>query len=101
NATVLVGTVIDPEMTDEMRVTVVVTGIDGKNLIDDDITPSAAALGVSPEPRVDYHKLDRPAVLRKKNTPVSSKPAEYVDQDVEYLDIPAFLRRKEKADTRN
>ena len=39
NATVVVGTVIDPEMTDEMRVTVVVTGIDGKNLIDDDITP--------------------------------------------------------------
>ena len=101
NATVVVGTVIDPEMTDEMRVTVVVTGIDGKNLIDDDISPSVAAVGVAPEPRVDYHKLDRPAVLRKKSAPTSSKPAEYVDQDVEYLDIPAFLRRKEKTDTRN
>ncbi|OGT22968.1 MAG: cell division protein FtsZ, partial [Gammaproteobacteria bacterium RIFCSPHIGHO2_02_FULL_42_13] len=89
NATVVVGTVIDPEMTDEMRVTVVVTGIDGKNLIDDDISPSVAAVGVAPEPRVDYHKLDRPAVLRKKSAPTSSKPAEYVDQDVEYLDIPA------------
>ncbi len=99
HATVVVGTVIDPEMTDEMRVTVVVTGIDGRGDIEDS-APAETQKSLQTESHVDYHKLDRPTVMRKKSAPVTAKPAEYVDQDVEYLDIPAFLRRKEKAETR-
>ena len=106
NATVVVGTVIDPEMTDELRVTVVVTGLGGKGrIIGNDtsiniqkITPKEnAKVGSS----TDYRKLDKPTVLRNANaTNVNTDEADNLsatlDKNVEYLDIPAFLRREDK-----
>lgn len=95
-ATVVVGTVIDPEMSDELRVTVVATGLG---------EPVAA---VKPEPtkvvvdntrrsggQPDYAALDRPTVMRNQPAQRGSavqKPME--EKDMEYLDIPAFLRRQ-------
>ncbi len=91
-ATVVVGTVIDPEMTDELRVTVVATGLDGG--VD---MPLKVVENKQPEPKTasDYRQLDRPTVMRKTavaREAVASAPAE--DRDMEYLDIPAFLRRQ-------
>ena len=44
----------------------------------------------------DYEQLDRPAVVRKQ-AQTSSKPGSEHIPDVDYLDIPAFLRRREEA----
>jgi cell division protein FtsZ len=91
NATVVVGTVIDPELSDELRVTVVATGLGrGAEVIAD----QPVKLVVNKEPvanvEVDY---DRPTVLRNKpkNESGQSRNGEV---NMEYLDIPAFLRRQ-------
>lgn len=97
NATVVVGTVIDPEMTDELRVTVVVTGL-GKGLPNATGTESPMKLidslknDVNP---LDYHHLERPAVIRKNPVTAPKVLAELGAKEIDYLDIPAFLRRQE------
>lgn len=117
DATVVVGTVIDPSMTDELRVTVIVTGLGDirqRHLQPQQTQqPSLAAgkAGRLMETRrvdgsLDYQQLDRPAVLRKQ-TGVLSSPSlgtaikqtndlKTTTPDVDYLDIPAFLRRQEE-----
>lgn len=94
NATVVVGTVIDPDMSDELRVTVVVTGLgrQGEKIIDPKvkITDTTKRDGT-----VDYHKLERPTVMRNQPQEVKDIPAGEFDKNMEYLDIPAFLRRQE------
>ena len=91
-ATVVVGTVIDPEMTDELRVTVVATGLDGGVDIPLKVVENKQA---EPKTASDYRQLDRPTVMRKSapsREAVATAPVE--DRDMEYLDIPAFLRRQ-------
>jgi len=92
-ATVVVGTVIDPEMSDELRVTIVVTGLGAvyANPV------GSASLARAADGSLDYHQLERPTVLRKQGITATAKPV--VDSnaaDIEYLDIPAFLRRQEE-----
>lgn len=97
SATVVVGTVIDPEMSDELRVTVVVTGL-GKqqwSAIGDDkrdgVTKTTRRDGT-----LNMQKLDRPAYLRQQDMKRSTEDLENrISKDAEYLDIPAFLRRDE------
>ncbi|HEY7754282.1 MAG TPA: cell division protein FtsZ [Steroidobacteraceae bacterium] len=107
DATVVVGTVIEPEMKDELRVTVVATGL-GRTA-----TKAAAPAVSAPQPgaaarrhadvklvaaRVrqappDYSHLDRPAVQRHQaQRAVGDGLRAPVSEDV--LDIPAFLRRQ-------
>ncbi|WP_417765800.1 cell division protein FtsZ [Spongiibacter tropicus] len=94
DATVVVGTVIDPDMSDELRVTVVATGLDG-------IAQEAPLKVVESKPverASDYRKLDRPTIMRNQQAAAAREavPASPVveDKDMEYLDIPAFLRRQ-------
>ena len=90
NATVVVGTVIDPEMSDELRVTVVATGLgQGQAAIAEQPVKLVVNKTPAEEIEVDY---DRPTVLR--NQAKSESPAKRDDKDLEYLDIPAFLRRQ-------
>jgi cell division protein FtsZ len=100
DATVVVGTVIDPEMTEEMRVTVIVTGLgDARQRGQQQQAPNKARLVESRrlDGSLDYQQLERPAVLRKQAaTPAAAKQSTEVP-DVDYLDIPAFLRRQEEA----
>ena len=98
-ATVVVGTVIDPELRDEVRVTVIVTGLGRKQ------TSSGRSVhGSRLDGSIDYHQLEKPAVMRRHATSASTTHAaqkqstETVAQEVDYLDIPAFLRRKEEVD---
>ncbi len=91
NATVVVGTVIDPEMTDELRVTVVATGLgsterDGRQFKPRDMTKSDGT--------PDYHQLEKPTIIR--NQPAEKVSAEMDSKDIDYLDIPAFLRRQDE-----
>lgn len=93
NATVVVGTVIDPEMSEELRVTVVATGLGGEIAETPlKVVESKPADATNP----DYRNLDRPTVMRNNSqTAVAHDAAAPVGQkDMEYLDIPAFLRRQ-------
>ena len=91
DANVVVGTVIDSNMTDgELRVTMVATGL-GKDKVLADVPPVA----VKPESdgEIDYKKLERPTAIRQK---VVGDTVEVPDDkdSMEYLEIPAFLRRQ-------
>lgn len=95
NATVVVGTVIDPEMSEELRVTVVATGLGEMGDSPLKVVESKPVETASP----DYRNLDRPTVMRNNHQQaavaremVAAAPAE--EKDMEYLDIPAFLRRQ-------
>ncbi len=86
NAAVVVGTVIDPEMNDELRVTVVATGL-GKAE-----EKPVKLVHKNSNGAVDYAQYERPTIIRNKATP--DRAAARADEDMEYLDIPAFLRRQ-------
>ncbi|MEX2482355.1 MAG: cell division protein FtsZ [Gammaproteobacteria bacterium] len=90
NATVVVGTVIDPEMDDEIRVTVVATGIGGEMRAKEDAP--AAAPARKAEDDVDYKRFERPTVIRNRDE--RFHPDQAAENNTDYLDIPAFLRRQ-------
>eukprot|EP01059_Diplonema_ambulator_P036100 TRINITY_DN885_c0_g1_i6.p2 TRINITY_DN885_c0_g1~~TRINITY_DN885_c0_g1_i6.p2 ORF type:complete len:405 (+),score=-39.18 TRINITY_DN885_c0_g1_i6:1444-2658(+) len=112
NATVVVGTVVDPELTDELRVTVVATGLGGRkqkekenwgaSLEETPVStanmgaPSARGRASRPvrDERKNYRDLDRPAYLRRSNVRRDPQAIEE-EREFEYLDVPAFLRRDE------
>ena len=90
NALVVIGTTLDEEVKDELRVTVVATGLGQDNVrMERDMRLVAQASGSD----MDYKRFDMPTVMRKQ--PAKEKePVHDVDTDSEYLDIPAFLRRQ-------
>ena len=99
-ATVVVGTVIDPSLGDEVRVTVVATGLGGKmemRLVEPAAKPSEPAIQ-RPHAEVNY---DIPTTIRKGNTVLKASAQTAAHEavaepktDLDYLDIPAFLRRQ-------
>lgn len=101
-ATVKVGAVIDPDMADELHVTVVATGLGPRNekpvkVIDNTVQTVAAA---APAPRqqeqaaVNYRDLERPTVMRNQAHAAATAAKLNPQEDLDYLDIPAFLRRQ-------
>jgi len=101
-----VGTVIDPNITDELRVTVVATGlqnpIGSRASIHNHDIPTKVVVDntVRKSGQPDYSRLDKPTILRNHaatgSVSVRNKnPAVQMDDgELEYLDIPAFLRRQ-------
>jgi cell division protein FtsZ len=85
--------VIDPDLGEELKVTVVATGLGEParpNVIVDNTLTDDAMQG-----QVDYRKLDRPAYARHNAALKQDNLAEDLEkQDLDYLDIPAFLRRQ-------
>ena len=100
DATVVIGTVIEPEMTDELRVTVVATGLTHPSQAIEPVnkeTTTQAPEQKRPIPAVDYAELERPTIMRQQRQVVGSdlKSAEAEpERKQEFLDIPAFLRRQ-------
>src|ERR1035441_4034132 len=100
DATVVVGTVIDPEMTIQIRVTVGARGL-GNPAVGIASQPVGAAIAPPPTMRVvrqkspmaptDYAMLDKPTVQRQ-HTVGDGLRADVESEDL--LDIPAFLRRQ-------
>ncbi|HEY3850006.1 MAG TPA: cell division protein FtsZ [Steroidobacteraceae bacterium] len=108
DATVVVGTVIDPDMANQIRVTVVATGL-GKPVAR--VAPqsvqtamqAAMQTAIAPQPTMrvvrhkspmaptDYAILDKPTVQRQRAVGDGLR-AESESEDL--LDIPAFLRRQ-------
>jgi cell division protein FtsZ len=94
DATVVVGTVIDPELENQIRVTVVATGL-GR----------PAGVAQKPEIRViepprkvanggDYHDLERPTYQRRREQQRRVPESGDLLERGDLLDIPAFLRRQ-------
>jgi cell division protein FtsZ len=104
DATVVLGTVIDPDMANQIRVTVVATGL-GKPVARAAPQPMQTAMqaAVAPQPTMrvvrhkspmgptDYAILDKPTVQRQRAVGDGLR-AESESEDL--LDIPAFLRRQ-------
>lgn len=91
DATVVVGTVIDMEMADELRVTLVATGLGGETPVMAE-KPTVKLVEPESESQVQYENLERPTVLRNGTDDVRVEAKG--DYDLEYLDIPAFLRKQ-------
>ena len=93
DATVVIGTVIDPEISDEIRVTVVATGLGQASC---DVVGRAAAcrcyVAQTKGREPNYIELEKPAVQRKRA--VGDGMAAGSDTLEDLLDIPAFLRRQ-------
>ena len=89
DATVVVGTVIDPEMTDRIRVTVVATGLgqQAKNAE----SPMRIVRRSASQAEPNYQTLDKPTVQRKRAV---GDGLESAGTQEDLLDIPAFLRRQ-------
>jgi cell division protein FtsZ len=95
-AIVVMGTAIDENLKDELRVTVVATGLGAGGARQ---TAGQAAANpvraVPPRNRnggVDYEDLDKPTVLRKRASGDNFGTSGVFDDEM--LDIPAFLRRQ-------
>ena len=89
NATVVVGTVLDPEVTDELRVTVVATGIGAERKPDITLVKSGTSNRDDNGMRqMDGTRDDQPGKM------VVNADATQVKSDMDYLDIPAFLRKQ-------
>lgn len=95
SATVIVGTVYDEALEDNLRVTIVATGL-GKPVVRQHAKPLtvvAQKTGTDNAPlEVDYDVLDQPAVIRKRNRDATVEAMR--QSGVEMLDIPAFLRKQ-------
>ncbi len=99
DATVVLGTVIDPEMSNSIRVTVVATGL-GQPLgavMPPDIkvvTPTRAVAeeAVAGTDAPDYGAYQAPPAMRRRAAGDGLEPP--AEQSYDLLDIPAFLRRQ-------
>jgi cell division protein FtsZ len=91
DATVVVGTVIDPEMTDRIRVTVVATGLGQRAANAESPMRIVRRTQERAYAEPNYHTLDKPTVQRKRAVGDGLEDAGLHE---ELLDIPAFLRRQ-------
>ena len=89
-AIVVMGTAIDEELGDDLRVTVVATGL-GAQISASPDKPMKMVQRNSSTGEVDYDELNKPAVLRRKAVGDDRNVDAFDD---EMLDIPAFLRRQ-------
>ncbi|MDP6950889.1 MAG: cell division protein FtsZ [Arenicellales bacterium] len=90
DGTVVIGTVLDPEMEDELRVTMVATGIRKApqiSLVKDQ--------GVDDGSSGQEDDYDVPTVIRRRPRAAGDVDVQgNAAVDMDYLDVPAFLRRQ-------
>ena len=92
DATFVIGTVVDPEIGNSIRVTVVATGL-GEEIERQAVPPMqvVGATKAQPEAAVpNYKEFERPTTTRQQATAEQAAPAH---PEFDLLDIPAFLRR--------
>ena len=98
DATVVVGTVIDPEMSDTLKVTVVATGLEGAEsrpslkVVDAQRTNARATAASGKEVNYDLPPGRRGRVANASGVEETAMTTEAGGE--EYFDIPAFLRRQ-------
>jgi cell division protein FtsZ len=95
DAVIKIGMAIDPNLGDEIKVTVVATGMG--------LPPIQAKTPVKLMPKsmagqTNYDDLEKPAIMRQGNKSEGRETRfgaqTKKDIDLDYLDIPAFLRRQ-------
>lgn len=98
DAVIKIGMSINPELGDEIKVTVVATGMGLPSRIVK-VAPKATVgyINQNVAGEVSYEGLDKPTVMRQnkiegRETRFGAQPKK--DMDLDYLDIPAFLRRQ-------
>ncbi len=91
DATVVVGTVIDESMGDDLRVTLVATGIGEENVVTPQTVPES-------QPAVTDININRPRPESAQTTATASADSNAEIDNGRYdealLDVPAFLRRQ-------
>jgi cell division protein FtsZ len=95
-ATVIVGSVFDETMGDELRVTIVATGLGSPRAKQAKpvLVPQAQLrTGTHDIPSVDYRELEMPAVIRTGRHHAATVEA-MKQSGVDTLDIPSFLRKQ-------
>lgn len=93
NATVVIGTSLDPDMNDELRVTVVATGIGMDKRPEITLVTNKQAQ----QPVMDRYQQHGMAPLTREQKPVAkvvNDNAPQTAKEPDYLDIPAFLRKQ-------
>jgi cell division protein FtsZ len=96
DATVIVGTVIDETLADDLRVTMVATGL-GSPIARRDPKQQVTLVvkngtDAAPTELVNYADLEQPAVMRRRNRDATLEAMK--QSGVDLLDIPAFLRKQ-------
>jgi cell division protein FtsZ len=97
DATVVVGTVIDPDMTDSLKVTVVATGLRSTEARPTLTTVEPTVAARPATSGADYEDYDLPPGKRRQSTAsVDGQAAVKLDEDLDeqLFDVPAFLRRQ-------
>ncbi|EHX8356447.1 cell division protein FtsZ [Escherichia coli] len=93
NATVVIGTSLDPDMNDELRVTVVATGIGMDKRPEITLVTNKQVQ----QPVMDRYQQHGMALLTQEQKPVAkvvNDNAPQTAKEPDYLDIPAFLRKQ-------
>ena len=93
NATVVIGTSLDPDMNDELRVTVVATGIGMDKRPEITLVTNKQVQ----QPVMDRSQQHGMAPLTQEQKPVAkvvNDNAPQTAKEPDYLDIPAFLRKQ-------
>ncbi len=107
DATVVVGTALDPELQDEVRVTVVATGLN-RGAARQPVRAPEREVMTAPRPpmrvvrnattgEIDYAGIPRMSASRAQAAPEAAavpQASSAADSQIDYLDIPAFLRRQ-------
>jgi cell division protein FtsZ len=91
-----IGTAINPDLGDEIKVTVVATGMGQPSQA---AIPPVKLVQKTVAGEVNYEALEKPTVIRKnkvepRETRFGAQPKKDGSMDLDYLDIPAFLRRQ-------
>jgi cell division protein FtsZ len=99
DATVVIGTVIDPEIGDELRVTVVATGLGDsqkKRKPEDEIEAPMQIVRNGTTGMVEPHQMGDDGHDSVTTQTAESETSDMFTQDsnIDYLDIPAFLRNQ-------
>ncbi|MGH8710043.1 MAG: cell division protein FtsZ [Burkholderiales bacterium] len=92
SATVIVGAVYDEELHDDIRVTIVATGLNSPANRKQEKPLSVVKTGTDAVEMVNYAELETPAVVRRRNRDATIEAMR--QSGVEMLDIPAFLRKQ-------
>ncbi|VFP78751.1 Cell division protein FtsZ [Candidatus Erwinia haradaeae] len=93
NATVVIGTSLDPDMKDELRVTVVATGIGMSRCADTALTTNKHTMHPPMNHHYQRHILPNLSSEQQSATQTMGGLNSTSHPELDYLDIPAFLRK--------
>ncbi|QCI21523.1 cell division protein FtsZ [Buchnera aphidicola (Hyadaphis tataricae)] len=94
NATVVIGTSLDPDMNDTLRVTVVATGIGMEKNSDTNQIKKRSSREVLMDYRYQYLNITPNKTNKNTAKKDIKEPKNILNTESEYLDIPSFLRKK-------